>query len=289
MNLEYLRTFRRLHEVGNFGEVARQLGISQPAVTYRIDKLEAELGVRLVEEPRRGVTLTREGREVLAFSDALLPSYDRLRQSLAHGPPPEEPLRVVAPGSIGRTLLFPILCGPAFHDVPLTLLFRGADDIFELVSQGECDVGLNYRMRTSHVLDVEEVCREEFVLITPGSEPAIEVADAGAFDDLPFLTYEECDYVFGCWFEAVLRRRPERVISAHHFARLDEVIRMVALARGVSIVPLPACRAAVASGEVRVVSTPRRCLNSNYLIARSGWNRTPAFASLRSALLSVEV
>lgn len=287
MNLEHLRTFRRLHEVGSFGAAARELGISQPAVTYRIDRLEAELGAKLVEAPRRGVTLTREGHAVLAHAESILGGFDGLVRALSGGETPAEPFRVVAPGSVGRTLLFPILCGEEFEGVPLTLLFRSADEIFALVADGTCDVGLNYRTRTSHLLDVEEVWEEEFVLIAPPGSPPIDAGDVEEIEKQRFVTYEECDYVFGRWFETSLTRRPRRVIGEHHFARLDEVIRMVALGRGVSIVPRPACEAAAANGEVEVVEAGRPCMNPNYLVTRSGWSRSPAFEALRTALAAI--
>ena len=49
MNLEYLKTFLEVKRIGSFSEVAKRLGMSQPAVSFQIGKLERELGVRLFE------------------------------------------------------------------------------------------------------------------------------------------------------------------------------------------------------------------------------------------------
>ena len=50
---------------GNFTEAARELRISQPAVSRQIDKLERWLSVRLFERSRTGVTLTDAGECLL--------------------------------------------------------------------------------------------------------------------------------------------------------------------------------------------------------------------------------
>jgi LysR family cyn operon transcriptional activator len=49
MNLEYLRTYIEIIKAGSFSEVAKKLSITQPAVSFQIQKLEQELGVRLID------------------------------------------------------------------------------------------------------------------------------------------------------------------------------------------------------------------------------------------------
>ena len=47
MNLDYLRTYLEIIRLGSFSEVAKKLSLSQPAVSFQIQKLERDLGVRL--------------------------------------------------------------------------------------------------------------------------------------------------------------------------------------------------------------------------------------------------
>ncbi len=49
MNIHQLETFVKLGETLNFNKTARQLFMSQPAVTKHIKQLEEELGVILFE------------------------------------------------------------------------------------------------------------------------------------------------------------------------------------------------------------------------------------------------
>jgi DNA-binding transcriptional LysR family regulator len=70
MNLEYLKTFLEVKRIGSFSEVAKRLGISQPAVSFQIGKLERELGVRLFERSHAGISLTPAGTRLVAFAEA---------------------------------------------------------------------------------------------------------------------------------------------------------------------------------------------------------------------------
>lgn len=89
MNLEYLKTYIELIKLGNFSEVAKKFSLSQPAVSFQIQKLEHDLGARLINRGQKNITLTDAGKRLLEFantviseSDHLLNDLDRLRQEV---------------------------------------------------------------------------------------------------------------------------------------------------------------------------------------------------------------
>ncbi|GAA2445731.1 LysR family transcriptional regulator [Streptomyces mauvecolor] len=77
--LLHLRYFRTVAEEEHFGRAAERLRVAQPSLSQRIQRLERELGVRLLDRGRTGATLTPAGRLVLAEADTLLDAADRLR------------------------------------------------------------------------------------------------------------------------------------------------------------------------------------------------------------------
>jgi len=86
MNLDYLKTYIELINIGSFSEVAKKLSISQPAVSFQIQKLEQDLGARLVNRGQKKITLTDAGKQLLKFAETvtdetrnLLNDLDRLR------------------------------------------------------------------------------------------------------------------------------------------------------------------------------------------------------------------
>ena len=73
MNLDHLRYFETVAALEHYGRAAEALHISQPALSYAIDHLEAELGVPLFTRNGRNVQLTRYGQYFLrAITGSLL-------------------------------------------------------------------------------------------------------------------------------------------------------------------------------------------------------------------------
>lgn len=82
MNLDHLKTFIEIVKLGSFSEVARKLAISQPAVSFQIQKLEQELGIRLIDRSQRAIALTAAGRRLLRFAESTEEALQQLRQDL---------------------------------------------------------------------------------------------------------------------------------------------------------------------------------------------------------------
>lgn len=80
MNLDYLTTYRDVIEMGSFSEVAKKLSISQPAVSFQIQALERDLGIRLIDRKQKPITMTEAGKRLLRFAE----SVEKERESLTH-------------------------------------------------------------------------------------------------------------------------------------------------------------------------------------------------------------
>jgi DNA-binding transcriptional LysR family regulator len=83
MNLDHLKTFQEVVRLGSFSEVAKKLAISQPAVSFQIQKLEQQLGTRLIDRTQRAIiTLTAAGKRLLLFAESVEMEYGRLQHDL---------------------------------------------------------------------------------------------------------------------------------------------------------------------------------------------------------------
>ena len=66
-----LLTFRAVAEAGSFSAAARELSLTQPAVSQQVAALERELGARLLHRGPGGLTLTEAGTVALDHAQAV--------------------------------------------------------------------------------------------------------------------------------------------------------------------------------------------------------------------------
>lgn len=83
MNLGKLETLAAVVEQGSLTLAARQMNITQSAVSHTIDSLEKEMGFPILKRNRGGVRLTEEGERLMPAVRTLLSSAEQLSQTAA--------------------------------------------------------------------------------------------------------------------------------------------------------------------------------------------------------------
>jgi DNA-binding transcriptional LysR family regulator len=83
LDIPSLLVVREVARCGSFGQAARSLAYTPPAVSQRVAALEREHGVRLFERSRRGVRLTPAGRLLLEHAERILQATEVARADLA--------------------------------------------------------------------------------------------------------------------------------------------------------------------------------------------------------------
>jgi DNA-binding transcriptional LysR family regulator len=83
LELRQLRAFVALVELGHYGRAAASLNLTQPAITQRIQALEAEFGVQLLVRNAREVRMTPAGEEFIKYAKGLIQLEDRASGAMA--------------------------------------------------------------------------------------------------------------------------------------------------------------------------------------------------------------
>lgn len=82
MELRTLRSFLAVAREGNVTRAARQLHITQPALSRQLGDLEREMGCELLVREPRGVTLTEQGMLLRKRADEIVSLADRTEREL---------------------------------------------------------------------------------------------------------------------------------------------------------------------------------------------------------------
>ena len=82
MNLSALQYFREVVETKSISKVAANRHISQSALSQNIQKLEDELGYKLLERSNKGVLPTEAGRIIFKYSGTMMRVYEKMSEEL---------------------------------------------------------------------------------------------------------------------------------------------------------------------------------------------------------------
>lgn len=135
--LQAMQLFTRIVELGSFSRAAEQLSLPRASATQVIKRLEAHLGVRLLQRTTRQVTTTLDGAAYYQRCLAILGDIEEVEASFSQASrQPRGRLKVDLPASLGRLVVIPAL--PSFCErFPLVELEMGIGDRqVDLVREG---------------------------------------------------------------------------------------------------------------------------------------------------------
>ena len=79
MNINQLEYLKELQLNGSFSMAAKKLGVTQPALSLQIQKLEEDLGFKLIDRGKRPLALTSEGEVFFQKSVEILKMVEQLK------------------------------------------------------------------------------------------------------------------------------------------------------------------------------------------------------------------
>jgi DNA-binding transcriptional LysR family regulator len=244
-SVHQLRLFVVLAEELHFGNAARRMFLTQPALSQQIKMLERRLGTRLVERGTHSVELTSAGRELLPAVKSVIESMDRL-QRLAdeHG---RQITGHLVLGSVGGEAAQPythkMLTELRRQHPEITVEIRtlGFSSQFNSVARGDVDAAVLLHP-IPPALQTLDLSTESRVALLPVNDPLLtdgtpltlaQLADRTFVDMPPAVSREWWDY----WS---VNPRPDGA-SVRYGPVVDDVeALMLAVARGQGIVFLPA-------------------------------------------------
>ena len=175
-----LRAFIAIIDLGGFHKAAETLAISQPALSRRIQGLEAAFGAQLFERSTRRVALTAVGRQIEPLVRRMIDEFENSILSL---------------GEVGRAQhgQVNIACIPtaAFYFLPkvvqafnalyprirFRIVDEGAAECLASVARGEVEFGLNLMGASDPDLTFTPLADDPFVLACRRDHPLAQVEE----------------------------------------------------------------------------------------------------------------
>jgi DNA-binding transcriptional LysR family regulator len=281
MNLNHLRVFASVAEHGSLTRAARELRVSQPAISKQLSDLEHDLKTPLLDRLPRGVRLTAAGEILYIHAQRILQAERTAEQELLDLRGLGRGLLAVGASTTVGSYLVPSLFGELHRlhpGVQLELTIANTATIQTAVLENRLDVGLIEGFVASDTLAVETLAADEMIVIASPTHRALRDAPlpASALQNLPLLMREHGsgsrDVV-----EAALREHAVTVQPVMSLGSTEAIKNAVRHGLGVAIVSRLSVEQELHSGRlVELRFTDLRIWRDLYLVSLKGKRHSPA-------------
>ncbi|MFQ9715554.1 MAG: LysR family transcriptional regulator [Blautia sp.] len=144
-NLTLYKIFHTVAKTGNISKAAKELYISQPAISKSIQKLETQLHTILFKRSSRGVSLTQEGKLLSQYVDNAFSSLQAGEELLSHNRSLGiSQLRIGVSTTLCKYILLPHLQNyiQKYPHVKLTITCQPTYQTLNLLEENKIDLGL---------------------------------------------------------------------------------------------------------------------------------------------------
>ena len=252
MTLRHMKIFLAVYQAQQITKAARQLCMTQPAVTRAIQEIEAYYGVRLFERINRKLYITQTGTMFYTYAVHIVDCFDQMEKGLRDWDQLGV-LRVGATIALGTDLLPKVLV--RFQRANPALQIRSVVSNGAALQQALLDNQLDFAVIEGSVGQEELASRaiapDRLVLILPPDDPRAKWEHLALRDlaDDPFLLRDK---------GSVGRAFLERVFALHELplqpvmesVSTQAIIQAVHLGLGISFLPERLVAEAIRSGVV---------------------------------------
>jgi LysR family hydrogen peroxide-inducible transcriptional activator len=296
LTLQQLRYVVAVDRYRSFGDAARACGVSQPALSAQIKKVEAVMGVAIFDRERLPVVVTERGSVVVMQAHKVLEQFDRLGAIGADDEEITGTYRLGIIPSIIPTLLplFLPRLSRAQPKLELEIHEMKTDDLVRHLREGSLDGGVAATPLDIPGLHERVIYHEALeVYLSPGHPLAAQerLRQSDLLDQFVWLLSEghcfRTQVLHLCNVRFARRGRPLVNFDAESF---DTLVRLVDAKLGVTILPelvsrkLPRKRR---DAQLRPFVPPEPVREISYLVGREHVRRVASEAVFRMLRASV--
>ncbi len=255
MELDQLRHVIKIAELSNFSRAAEAIGLSQPALSRSIARLEEELGQPIFRRETRQVSLTDAGILLHAKARQILALVEEAMIEIGDDGETGQ-IRLGAIPTIAPYLLPSLLksFGERYPKAQVIVQEDTTDILLKKILDGVIDVAILARPIEMKYLEVEDLFDEELFLVVAHDHPLAEKQQIriGDIDTVPFVLLGEAHCLSGSIL-SFCQQKSFHPVSVERTSQLATVQELVSLNHGVSLIP----------------SMARRCDTSEHRVYRS--------------------
>jgi DNA-binding transcriptional LysR family regulator len=271
LDTRQLLAFKTIVETGGFTKAARQLHLTQSALSHQIKTLETQLGTQVFARIGKRVALTQAGEVLLRYATPVLRQLQEARQTLAQLQEPGHGRLRVSSATYSCYQILPHVLREfhaAYPHVELLVAAEYTQKAVQSLLGGELDLGIFVLPSSTEGLAIEELCQDELVVIVAPSHPWAQRRRV-QWTDLAtqvLITYDRASETF----QKIQRELHDRGITIKETMEVRHgtaVMEMVKVGLGIAFIPRWVVHDELQTGALTPLSLGRGGLKRRWAIA----------------------
>ncbi|AHF06519.1 LysR family transcriptional regulator [Desulfitobacterium metallireducens] len=238
MDIQQFRAFREVARQRSFSGAAKELFLSQPAISRQVAALETEIGLPLFVRMGNNISLTDPGRRLLIYVDDILLKLDQAESVIRDLKDLESGTVIVAADNYLGKYFLPRFIGEFHRRYPtlqLHLITHPQESLVGLLANGQADLAFFCgEPKRNLPLTFEQLCTEELCFVAPGS---LNLDIAGNIEKYAPFLFPPKSSSFGEDYELLLPVSIDRTNSLITIESLEGIRTLLNEGFGCSILP----------------------------------------------------
>ena len=276
-----LRAFVALAKTGSFTQAARELHLSQPAVSHSIKALETEIRCRLLDRVGKSVMLTQAGEQFLQHAKNILNEMDHARERLSElGKWGHGRLRLGTSSTACQYILPSVLreFKESFPQCVIHIEPGDTPDALELLRQNRIDLALTLEPQGQTNLEFRPLFTDELHFLVGSLHPWAQQGrvEHKEINRQNFILYTRTSYLSEM-IEEYFRHEEIILSTSIELGNMEAIKELVKLGLGVSILAPWVAQKELAEGSLVALPLGRRKLKRRWgILQRKGQRLTLA-------------
>lgn len=257
MHIDTLKVFCDVVDTRSFSDAARRNRVTQSAISQQIRALEKRFDQKLLDRAPRAIQPTDAGEKLYEAAKVVLAHYDELLEVMReHSDDATGVVTLATIHSVGLHEIQAHLKALLRTHPKLTarVVYRRSDQIYDMVSKGEADLGLVAYPKERRELVQIPFAEDRLVVVVPPDHSFAKRSKIplAGLDGINFVAFER-DIPTRRAIDRLLRENGSQVQIAMELDNVETLKRAVEIGMGISILPRASVRTEVQAGTLREV------------------------------------
>ena len=269
LNINFLKTFMTLAQIGSFTKTAQTLHMTQPGVSQHIMKLEECLGRPLLIRHGKSFELTEVGQRLLNYGESLFQDYKVFLNSLGDNEPHSGKCFFASPGSFGMKMYsFLLSLNKKYPGLEIHYHYMPNQTIEREILGGNLDAAFMSVKPVDRQLQYTAIDRERLLLAAPKK---FRFEGLASLNKLGLINHPDASNMatelFAANFKKTFKGFKSLKVSGGN-NQIGRILEPVALGRGYTVLPEYACKAFHDQRKIKYIKLDKEITNHIYFVKK---------------------